>query len=31
MDQTNKAMTIDLQAFDTSPLHERLTELRRYL
>lgn len=31
MDQTNKAMTIDLQAFDTCPLKMRLDELRRYL
>jgi hypothetical protein len=31
MDQTNKAMTIDLQAFGTGPLHTRLGELRRYL
>ena len=31
MDQTTKALTIDLQAFDTSTLHTRLGELRRYL
>ena len=31
MDQTTKALTIDLQAFDTSALHTRLGELRRYL
>lgn len=31
MDQTTKALTIDLQAFDTGTLHTRLGELRRYL
>ncbi len=31
MDQNTKALTIDLQAFDTDSLHTRLGELRRYL
>jgi hypothetical protein len=31
MEQNTKALTIDLQAFDTSPLKARLGELRRYL
>jgi hypothetical protein len=31
MDATNKALTIDLQAFDTGALHARLGELRRFL
>ncbi len=31
MDLTTKALTIDLQAFETGTLHARLGELRRYL
>ena len=31
MDSTNKALTIDLQAFDPAVLKSRLTDLRRYL
>ncbi len=31
MDDKNKPLTIDLQAFDPAVLKSRLTELRRYL
>ncbi|MDB6136569.1 MAG: hypothetical protein JWM59_4812 [Verrucomicrobiales bacterium] len=31
MDSTNKALAIDLQAFDPALLKSRLSELRRYL
>lgn len=31
MDEKNKALTIDLQAFDPAELKSRLSGLRRYL
>lgn len=31
MDEKNKALTIDLQAFDPAVLKSRLADLRRYL
>jgi hypothetical protein len=31
MEPITNALTIDLQAFDTTALHARLGELRRYL
>jgi hypothetical protein len=31
MEPNTNALTIDLQAFDTTALHARLGELRRYL